>query len=57
MPGKKAHKPRDTGGEKHGGDSAIGRKISGQTAGQSARDPKRRTGQFTAAGDPALTKK
>ena len=58
MPGKKAHKPRDNGGGKHGIKTAgAARKSSGQTEGQYGRDPKRRTGQFTGAGDPALTKK
>lgn len=48
MPGKKAHKPRNT---------VNARKSGGQTAGQSERDPKGRKGQYGAAGDSPLIKK
>ena len=60
MPGKKAHKPRDTGDP---GDHGItkptgaGRKSTGQTEGQFGRDRKRRKGQFTAAGDAPIIKR
>jgi hypothetical protein len=58
MPGKKAHKPRDpgmlSGASKAKGD---GRKSAAQTEGHYERDPKRRTGQFTGAGDPPMMKK
>ena len=60
MPGKKAHKPRDPGrAGTHDVQQPAGRarKSSGQTEGQFGRDSKRRTGQFSGAGDPALTKK
>jgi hypothetical protein len=61
MPSKKAHKPRNferdpltkTVNTKVGG----ARKSDAQTPGQYGRDPKRRTGQYTAAGDPPLIKK
>jgi hypothetical protein len=33
------------------------RKSQAQTPGQYTRDPKRRTGQFTGAGDPPMMKK
>jgi hypothetical protein len=60
MPGKKAHKPRDIEGSgTHGvhGKGGHARKSEAQTVGQFERDPKRRTGQYTGAGNPALTKK
>lgn len=34
-----------------------GKKDQGQTRGQNERDPKGRKGQYTAAGDAAVTKK
>jgi len=37
--------------------SGSGKKAAGQTRGQSERDPKGRIGQYTAAGNSALTKK
>ena len=53
MPGKKAHHPRENAKKPAG----ANRKSSAQTEGQFGRDPKGRTGQFTAAGDPPLMKK
>ena len=48
MPGKKAHKPRNT-------QNAKGRKA--QTRGQNERDPKGRQGQYGGAGDAPLIMK
>jgi hypothetical protein len=50
MPGKKAHKPREP---KDAPKSTFHgkRKSAGQTEGHYERDPKRRTGHFTQAGD------
>jgi hypothetical protein len=59
-PGKKAHKPRDVDtAQMPTGHGRAGQKHKnvGQTAGEFSRDPKRRTGQFSAAGDPPLMKK
>ena len=60
MPGKKAHKPRNTDNAGLPGVNkrlAKGRKIAAQTPGQSERDPKGRHGQYGGAGDPPLMKK
>jgi hypothetical protein len=59
MPGKKAHKPRDRQESGSHAQGVVGRarKSTGETEGQFARDPKGRKGQFTGAGDSALTKK
>lgn len=54
MPGKKAHKPRETSETAPGGG---GRKSAGQTEGHYERDPKRRKGQYTGAGEAPLIKK
>src|SRR5581483_7715613 len=60
MPGKKAHKSRlvENAGM-HGvhKQAGSGRKSSGQTEGQFARDGKGRQGQYTDAGNPSLIKK
>ncbi|MCC6860116.1 MAG: hypothetical protein IT158_16235 [Bryobacterales bacterium] len=55
MPGKKAHKPREP---KDAAKTAPrgSRKSSGLTEGHYERDPKRRTGHFTGAGEAALKK-
>ena len=47
MPGKKAHKPRNT----------ANAKRRSQTGGQNERDPKGRRGQYGGAGDAPLIKK
>jgi hypothetical protein len=59
MPGKKAHKPRNTdlGAPGAKGLAAQSRKSTGQTEGHYTRDPKGRKGQYGAAGDAPLTKK
>jgi len=60
MPGKKAHIHKNTeNAGMHGvhKQAAPGRKSTGQTEGQYARDTKGRKGQFTAAGDAPLIKK
>jgi hypothetical protein len=60
MPGKKAHKPKITNKTgNHGIENLTshGRKSTGQTEGQFSRDGKGRKGQFTGAGESALTKK
>ena len=60
MPGKKAHKPRNTeNAGLHGIHKQAGaaRKSSGQTEGQFSRDGKGRKGQFAGAGDSPLIKK
>ena len=60
MPGKKAHKPRETEtGGTHGvrGRHGLARKSTGQTEGQFRRDPKGRQGQYGGAGNPPLIKK
>ena len=58
MPGKKAHKPRDPGmPEAANKPKGHGRKSASQTQGQFERDPKRRTGHFTGAGDPPMMMK
>jgi hypothetical protein len=58
MPGKKAHHPKNTGPAGTHGVNAKGkaRKSTGQTEGQFGGDQKGRKGQFTGAGDSALTK-
>ena len=57
MPGKKAHKPRDPGMAGGAKAKGNGRKSAAQTEGHFERDPKKRTGQFTGAGEPPMMKK
>jgi len=60
MPGKKAHKPRNVDNAGMHGvhqQAGKGRKSTGQTEGQFARDGKGRQGQFASAGTPPLIKK
>jgi len=60
MPGKKAHKPRNVeNAGMHGvrAQATHGRKSSGQTEGQFARDTKGRKGQYGGAGNSPLIKK
>jgi len=58
MPGKKAHKPRETGNAaKFPVPKGGGRKSAAQTPGQYVQDPKRRLGQYSGAGEPPLMKK
>jgi len=59
MPGKKAHHPRDPKDSDTLGirQSGRGRKSTGQTEGQFARDPKGSRGQYTGAGGSSLVKK
>jgi len=55
MPGKKAHKPREP-KKASKTDLRGSRKSTGQTEGHYERDPKRRIGHFTGAGDASLKK-
>ena len=61
MTNKKSLKAKDTQqrdpshGTQHS--AGPGRKSGGETQGQYERDPKRRTGQYTGAGDAPLMKK
>jgi len=60
MPGKKAHKPKNTGSQgNHGIHDHPGhaRKSTGQTEGQFAMQRPGRKGQFGTAGNPPLIKK
>lgn len=53
MPGKKAHKPKSTNKEldKSNAETGGSRKSAAQTPGHYERDPKRRKGKFSGAGD------